>query len=169
FAADFVAVRDLPLTAVFAAVFAAAFVGALAAGFVASLVGAFFVVATAGPRVGALVGLEEAGPRHVRVPLRSGHAGVSKELLYRADVCSPFQQVRRERVSQRMRRDTTPRQGTSPISFHKRTDIAGTERPSLPVEEQGRGALGSHPGATLPDPGRQRLDGVLRQRHLTLL
>ena len=48
----------------------------------------------------------------------------------------------------------------APVSFHKRTDIAGTERPSLPVEEQGRGALGRHrrggPRGIRPPPPRRR-------------
>src|SRR5215467_6543271 len=63
---------------------------------VATLVVAFFVVATSGPRMGSLVRLEEPGAGHVRVALRRRDRRVTQKLLYRADVGSPFQQVRRE-------------------------------------------------------------------------
>ncbi len=62
----------------------------------AVLTATLFAVATSGPRVRTLVGLEEPTARDVRVPLRRRNARVSEEFLHSPDVGPSFQKVRSE-------------------------------------------------------------------------
>ena len=118
--------------------------------------------------MGALVGLEEPRPRDMRVALGGRDGGVTQQLLHGADVGSPFEQVCRERMPQGVWRDPTPRQQTSRISFHKRSDIAGTDRPAFPIEEERRRARGQV-GPALPQPLPDGLDRRVGHRNLAFL
>ena len=61
----------------------------LGAGFAAA--GAFFAVATSGPGMRLVVGLEEPRAGDVGISLRGGNAGMPQQLLDRPDVGSSFQ------------------------------------------------------------------------------
>ena len=57
------------------------------------------------PRVKILVRFFQVCVGDMRVDLRGRNVGVAKHLLDGADVCAVLDQMRRERMPQRMRRD----------------------------------------------------------------
>src|SRR6266498_4332270 len=89
---------------------------------------------------------------------------MTEELLDNADVRSPFEEMRGERVPERVRGHTTPGQRLRTVSLHEGSDVAYPERPTLAVEEQrGRpldGERRSTPVEILPDG----LDREVRHR-----
>src|SRR6266498_4164261 len=61
---------------------------------------------------------------------------MTEELLDNADVRSPFEEMRGERVPERVRGHATPGQRLRTVSLHEGSDVAYPERPTLAVEEQ---------------------------------
>src|SRR5688500_173413 len=98
-------------------------------------VGVFFA-ATSGPRVRTLIGFEEAGTGNVRVPLRRADAGVPQQFLNGPDVRSSLQQMRRERMPERVGRGAAARQDDVTIPFHEAPHVTCAERAAAPVDEQ---------------------------------
>src|SRR5262245_8887601 len=64
-----------------------------------------FALSESGPRVRQIVGLPQAGARDVGVPMRGAKRPVAEHLLDRAEVGAAVEQMRGERMAQRVRRD----------------------------------------------------------------
>ena len=79
-----------------------------------------------------LVDLPQVLPVDVRVDLRRRNVGVAEHFLHRAEVGAALEQVRRERVPQRVRRhvllDLRAARRTSPRIFHAPMRVSGAPR-----------------------------------------
>src|SRR5262249_21806413 len=82
-----------------------------------------WAIEASGPRMAPLVGLEQARPAHMGVPLGGGHARVAEHLLDRSDIGTSLQQVRGERVPQRVWRHSPTRKRRARVSSHKPSDV----------------------------------------------
>ena len=90
---------------------------------------------------------------HMSVDLGGLHARMPEQLLHHPQVCPPVEEVGGEGVAERVgvRRDRRP-------ADHQAVDIAGTEAPPVPVQEQGIGRSGlvAHQQVPVPDPPLDR-------------
>ena len=102
------------------------------------------------PRVRGLVRGAEASRRHVRVDLRRGQALVPEQLLDDAQVRPAVEEVRGERVPQRVRRDALGQPGAPAQAIDPVAEAADTERRALVVEEDRVGL-----GLAGPDAARR--------------
>ena len=80
-------------------------------------------------RMGAAVGGPEAGRRDVRVDLRRREALVAEQLLDDAQVRAAVEQVRRERVAERVGRDAVRQAGPAAEQVEPVAQAADAERP----------------------------------------
>src|SRR5438132_9342578 len=110
------------------------------------------------------VGVEQTGPRRVRVPLGGGHARMAQQLLHRSDVRSSLEKMRSERVPQGVRGNPPTRQEPVRVPIEHRTDITLRKVVTPLVEEQSvRGGRRRKSKTTSPEPLAYRFDGVVRK------
>ena len=91
-----------------------------------------------GPRVGVEVDVLQAVRREVGVELRGGDVGVAEHLLQAAQVAAAGEQVRRERVPERVRAHLRGQPRRARVALHDLVEaLAGQPGPAV-VEEQAR-------------------------------
>ena len=83
-----------------------------------------------------LVDLEQLRGVDVRVALRRAEARVAEQFLNRAQVGAALQQVRRERMPQRVRADAGPRAARRHVAPHQPVDAPHGQPPAAIVHEQ---------------------------------
>ena len=88
-----------------------------------------------GPRMGVAVGRAEPGRRDVRVDLRRREALVAEQLLDDAQVGAAVEQVGRERVAERVRRDAVRQPGPATEQVEAVAQPADAERAAAVVQE----------------------------------
>src|SRR5262245_18655673 len=67
-------------------------------------------------RVSFLIHLEQLRGVHVRIALGRGQLDMTEQLLNRAQISASFEQVRRERVTERVRTDPEPRAARADVA-----------------------------------------------------
>src|SRR5262249_32335552 len=118
----------------------------------------------AGARVGGVVHAHELVGAHVGVALRRRQAAVAEELLDHAEIGAGVEQMRRERVAQRVRAHAPADPGRGGARPHDRVQRAHAEPPAARVREQRAPA----PAAPL-EIGGERAGGPAAVRHDPLL
>jgi len=70
------------------------------------------------------IGIEQLRSVHVGVTLRGAQASMTQQFLNHTQICASFEQVRRERVSKRVRADSEPCAARSDIFSDEPIDTA---------------------------------------------
>src|SRR5580765_4219700 len=89
-----------------------------------------------GARVRFSVDVEQLRRVDVRVSLRRAQTRVAEELLDGAQVGAALQEVRRERVPERVRADAEPRTGGRHVAPYEPIDAPRAERGAAIVDEE---------------------------------
>ena len=99
------------------------------------------------------IGRPQAGRRDVRVDLGRGQALVTEQLLDDAQVGAPIEQVRCERVAERVRRHALGQAGATAQEVEPVAQPADAERLAAVVQEQlgRRWVIGAPPRAAPPE------------------
>src|SRR5438093_2335134 len=92
-----------------------------------------------GPGVRELIDLPQLLPGNPSVDLRRSQINVSQELLDGSQIRSSFQQVRRERVTERVRRGLPAGYDLPNVTRHERPNIPLSDPSPSEIEEQGSG------------------------------
>src|SRR3712207_1441404 len=114
-------------------------------------------VLDAGPRVSVEVDVLEALGREVRVELGGGDVGVAEHLLDGAEVAPAGEQVRRERVAQRVRAHAAVEAGAAGVALHDLVEaLAGEAGPPVVEEELGLLAVADQRRPAAREVGAER-------------
>src|SRR5690606_18618958 len=89
-----------------------------------------------GARMGPSIHAEQALPGGVRVDLRGGERRVPEQLLHREQIRAPFEQMRGERVPQRVRGQASRARRDLERLLHEGLDRTGREPPPAGVHEE---------------------------------
>src|SRR5213593_5180778 len=125
--------------------------------------------ATSRPRMVPPVHLPQPARRHVRVDLRGPDVRVPEQRLHDAEVGAPGEEMRRERVAQRMRRDAAAEAGGERTTAHELPHRLARERPPAGAEEEERArAPAQQARPLLLDVRRERRTRVASERYHAL-